>query len=126
MTRILHIQKVTGICGSENHLLTLLPRLDRPKYEVTFLILVEPDKPMDDYIELMEKAGVKTMRMIIRRDIDPFLLFRLWRFIRHGRFDIVHTHLIHGDLYGTLAAKLAGIKKISSTKHNDDAFRHRH
>jgi len=35
----------------------------------------------------------------------------------------VHTHLLHGDLYGIAAARCAGIKTIISSKHNDDAFR---
>jgi len=33
MTRILHVQKVGGVAGSENHLLTLLPRLRPCGYE---------------------------------------------------------------------------------------------
>jgi len=36
---ILHIQKVTGIAGSENHLLTLLPGLQEYGYEPTMLVL---------------------------------------------------------------------------------------
>jgi glycosyltransferase involved in cell wall biosynthesis len=31
---------------------------------------------------------------------------------------MVHTHLIHGALYGNLAAKMAGVDKIICTKHD--------
>ena len=123
MKRILHIQKVTGIAGSENHLLTLLPRLDRHKFNVTFLILTEPDKPLKEYFVLLREKGIKTHQMLVRRDIDPFCLLTIYRFLKKESFDLVHTHLIHADLYGTLAAKLAGIPHIVSTKHNDNAFR---
>jgi glycosyltransferase involved in cell wall biosynthesis len=34
----------------------------------------------------------------------------------------VHTHLVHADVYGGAAAKLAGARLVS-TKHNDDPFR---
>ncbi len=34
----------------------------------------------------------------------------------------MHTHLVHADLYGGLAAKLRGTTLVS-TKHNDDPFR---
>ena len=39
--------------------------------------------------------------------------------------DIVHTHLIHADLYGYLAAKTAGVRRVISSRHNDDQFRYR-
>jgi glycosyltransferase involved in cell wall biosynthesis len=61
----------------------------------------------------------------IRADLDPLLLWRLVRFLRAKKPDIVHTHLIHGDLYGTLAARLADVPSVVSTKHNDNAFRRR-
>jgi len=122
--KILHVSKATGIAGSENHLLSLLPRLDRSKYEVTFMILIEQDKPLDDYFHMFEQKGIKTKRLIIRRDVDPKCLWEMYLFIRRNRFDIVHTHLVHADLYGTLAAKLAGVKCIVSTKHNDNNFRY--
>jgi glycosyltransferase involved in cell wall biosynthesis len=36
------------------------------------------------------------------------------------RPDVVHTHLVHGDVYGALGA---GGVPVVSTKHNDDPFR---
>jgi glycosyltransferase involved in cell wall biosynthesis len=122
--KILHLSKATGIAGSENHLLSLLPRLDRSRYEITFMILTEPDKPLNDYFQMLEENGVKTKRLIIRRDIDPLCLWEIYQFIRRNRFDIVHTHLIHADLYGTLAAKIAGVKYTISTKHGYNEFRY--
>jgi glycosyltransferase involved in cell wall biosynthesis len=38
------------------------------------------------------------------------------------RADVVHTHLVHADLYGGVAAKLRGARLVS-TKHNDDPFK---
>src|SRR5262249_26615548 len=34
------------------------------------------------------------------------------------RADLVHTHLVHADVYGAL-----GARRLVSTKHNDDPFR---
>jgi glycosyltransferase involved in cell wall biosynthesis len=122
--KILHISKVTGITGTETHLLSLLPRLDRSRYEVTFMILTEPDKPVDDYFQMFKEKEIKTKRLIIRRDVDPKCLWNMYLFIRRNSFDIVHTHLIHADLYGNLAAKLAGVRYVISTKHGYDEFRY--
>jgi glycosyltransferase involved in cell wall biosynthesis len=35
----------------------------------------------------------------------------------------VHTHLFHADIYGTLAARLAGIRRLVSTKHGFNPWR---
>jgi glycosyltransferase involved in cell wall biosynthesis len=59
------------------------------------------------------------MRLRAPRDLDPLLLGRL---LGPLRADVVHTHLVHADLYGGLAAKLRGTTLVS-TKHNDDPFR---
>lgn len=117
MRKILHIQKVLGIYGSERHLLSLLPRLDPSRFEITFLVLEDPRTPVDDYLDLFNGSGVRVDKMPIRSDADPRLLFRLRNYILDGGFDMVHTHLIHGELYGTLAARLAGTGKIISSKH---------
>jgi glycosyltransferase involved in cell wall biosynthesis len=119
--RILHIQKVAGIAGSENHLLTLLPALRDYGYEPTMLALADPADRPDLFIERMQAAGIATSLMRIRGDLDLLLLPRLVRFIRRGKYSIVHTHLLHADLYGRFAARLARTKVIS-TYHCDDPF----
>ena len=121
--RICHIFKITGVSGSENHLLTLASHLDRSRYRLTFCLLVERGPDLSDYVAALEAAGVEVVRFPIHADLAPLLLWQLVRFLRARRPDIVHTHLIHGDLYGTLAAWLAGVPVVVSTKHNDDAFR---
>lgn len=121
--RICHITKATGVAGSEKHLLMLLRGLDRAKYQVKLVLLVERDKPLDDYVLRFEEVGVQVKRVLIGGDIDPLLVWRLYRLLREGKYDLIHSHLIHADLYGTLAAKLAGVPIIVSTKHNENVFR---
>jgi glycosyltransferase involved in cell wall biosynthesis len=41
--------------------------------------------------------------------------------VRTERPDLVHTHLVHADVYGGAAARLLGIPSIS-TRHNDDRY----
>jgi glycosyltransferase involved in cell wall biosynthesis len=120
--RILHISKVTGISGSENHLRLLLSNLNKDKYLLGFAVLTDTRSPVNDYIDTLQVAGVDVTSFPIRFDIDPYCLWKLFRLIRRGSFDLVHTHLIHGDLYGTVAAKLAGVKRVISTKHGYDDY----
>src|SRR5262249_8457370 len=74
---------------------------------------------------VLRDRGIRTEATVIRRDVDPICLIDVYRRIRRQAVDLVHTHLIHADLYGGLAARLAGVRPIVSTRHNDDSFRRR-
>jgi glycosyltransferase involved in cell wall biosynthesis len=121
--KICHISKVTGISGSEKHLLILLGSLVARGYDTTCLVLEEAARPVGYYADQLAAKGVQTARIRINGDLDPWLIIRLYRQFRRGDYDLVHTHLIHADLYGSVAAKLAGVPAIVSTRHNEDRFR---
>lgn len=121
--RVIHLSKMTAAAGSEGHLLTLLPGLRARGVDARLWILVEPDKPVDDIVRRAESLGVPVERVIIRRDFDPGLWRGLARRFRAARPEIVHTHLLHADLYGIPAARRAGVPCIVTSRHNDDRFR---
>ncbi|MEO0132934.1 MAG: glycosyltransferase family 4 protein [candidate division WOR-3 bacterium] len=121
--KILHIQKVAGIAGSENHLLTLLPQLKEYGYDATMLVLADSEDRPESFIEQMRAAGIPTDRISMGADIDPFLVSQITRYLRQNYFKLIHTHLFHADIYGTLAARLAGIQPIISTKHGFNPWR---
>ena len=115
--RVVHIHRIRGIGGSERHLLTLLPALAERGVEPLFLGLDDPaSEPEPFYREL----GVDAVRLSCPRDLDPGLARRVRSELRRLRPDVVHTHLVHGDVYGALGA---GRVPLVSTKHNDDRFR---
>ena len=120
---VLHIQKVSGIAGSENHLLTLLPNLATYNYDPIMLVLANSADQVQSFIAHMRARGVQTDYLCMSSDIDPCLVARLARYMRQRHLDIVHTHLFHADIYGTLAARLAGIRRLVSTKHGFNPWR---
>jgi len=114
--KVVHVHRIRGIGGSERHLLTLLPALRERGLDVRFVGLDDPSgAPEPFYAEL----GVPFERLAAPRDLDPALAFRLARALLSLRPDIVHTHLVHADVYGVLAPGT----RIVSTKHNPDPFR---
>lgn len=114
--KVAHVHRMRGIGGSERHLLTLLPALVRRGIDPVFVGLDDPAwNPRDFY----DALTVPCVRIPAPRDVDPLLLARL---VRGLRADVVHTHLVHADVYGGLAARLRGMPVVS-TKHNDDPFR---
>jgi glycosyltransferase involved in cell wall biosynthesis len=44
-------------------------------------------------------------------------LFRMARLIREREIGLVHTHLVHGGIVGRLAARLAGVRRVVTTRH---------
>jgi glycosyltransferase involved in cell wall biosynthesis len=105
-----------GIGGSERHLLTLLPALAQRGLDPVFVGLDDPAWNPSDFYDALT---VPSIRIPAPRDVDPLLLARL---VRGLRAEVVHTHLVHADVYGGLAARLRGMPLVS-TKHNDDPFR---
>jgi glycosyltransferase involved in cell wall biosynthesis len=110
---VLHVHRIGGIGGSERHLLTLLPALAERGVEIRFLGLDDPSRAPDPFYEALT---VPYERLSAPRDVDPALAWRVARAAR--RADLVHTHLVHADVYGAL-----GARRLVSTKHNDDPFR---
>ncbi|NPV68787.1 MAG: glycosyltransferase [Anaerolineae bacterium] len=123
--RVIHICKVTGVAGAENHLLTLLAGLRGQEIDARLLLLVEPGNPVETMVAAATSRGIPAERSVIRADIDPILLIRLVRRLRTLQPDIVHTHLFHADLHGIPAARLAGVPRVVSSRHNDNTFRRR-
>jgi glycosyltransferase involved in cell wall biosynthesis len=105
-----------GIGGSERHLLTLLPALAERGVEPVFVGLDDPAWDPSDFYGALR---VPAVRIPAPRDLDPLLLAKL---VRALDADVVHTHLVHADVYGGLAALLRRTPVVS-TKHNDDPFR---
>ena len=77
----------------------------------------------DDYVSQLAARDVPAERFVIRGDADPALFVRLARRLRTLRPDIAHTHLIHADLHGIPAARLARVPVVITSRHNDNAFR---
>ena len=121
--RVVHIIKVTRISGAERHLLLLLAGLIERGIDARLVILVERDQPMADMLSEARLLDIPITRLVIRRDYDLALLWKLRAALREQKPDLVHTHLVHADLFGFFAAKAAGIRRVLSSRHNDDQFR---
>ncbi|HLF68593.1 MAG TPA: glycosyltransferase family 4 protein [Gaiellaceae bacterium] len=120
--KVLHLHRIAGIGGSERHLLELLPALRARGIDARFLGLDHVRAAPEPFYEALAERGVPFERTPCPRDFDPLLARRARRAVRAARPEIVHTHLVHADVYGALAA--TGTRAVLiSTKHNDDPFR---
>ncbi len=119
--RVLHLHKIAGISGSERHLLTLLPALRERGIDARFLGL---DVPQSDaarfYVEL-SAVGVPFDRVRCTADVNPRMAASVVSAVRRSRPDLLHTHLVHADVYGSIASHLTRVPFVSS-RHNDDRY----
>jgi glycosyltransferase involved in cell wall biosynthesis len=122
---VLHVGKVSGISGSEAHLLTLLPDLRRRGWDVRFCLLHGREPGATEFAALLGQAGVPVEMLRLRRDVDPVAFLRLVRLVRATGPAVLHTHLVHADAYGLPAGRLARVPVLASTKHGFNSFRER-
>lgn len=65
-----------------------------------------------------KETGIEVSVFEKRGKVGLGVIWKLWRFLRHEKPDIVHTHLFGGDTWGRIAAILARVPVIVSTEHN--------
>jgi glycosyltransferase involved in cell wall biosynthesis len=123
--RVVHLMKSTGVAGAERHLLALLPGLRARGVDAQLMVLAERRGGADALIAAARRLGVPVRGVRIFADCDPSLVWRLRGLLRELRPAIAHTHLVHADIHGIPAARLAGVPVVVTTRHNDDAFRRR-
>lgn len=119
--RVLHVHKVRGISGSEGHLLALLPALRASGVDARFLGLDVTGSDAPRFYERLDELGVPHRQVRCGWDVSPRMTRDLIGAVRAERPDLLHTHLVHADVYGAIAAKAARAPYVS-TRHNDDRY----
>lgn len=115
--KVLHMIDGLQVGGAEVLLRDMLPRLPRERFGASVCY----GTPGPIAAEL-QAAGVPMRRIARRGWADPRWTWGLWQAARRARPDVVHTHLVKSDLFGRLAARLAGVPLVVTTLHNTDAW----
>lgn len=104
--------------GTERHLSYLVSSLDHTRFKCHVVIFnYQPNA-------LVEKAraqGIEIVHLPVARYYTPNALvqgIKLLRFIRARRIDVVQTFHYKSDIYGAVIARMAGVKRIVSSKRD--------
>ena len=121
--RVLHVITRMIVGGAqENTLFTAALQTKNPRYEVTLLTGID-DGPEGDLHDTARAQGVNLeIEPLLVRPIRPITdlraFLRLRRYMRDGKFDIVHTHSSKAGILGRMAARSAGVPIIVHTLHS--------
>lgn len=120
--KVLHI--ITRLIkggAQENTLLTVL-NLDKARYQTA--LVSGPSIGSEGEIETKARRLGANLTIIpeLVREISPTAdlkaLWKLYRFIKKGKYDVVHTHSSKAGVVGRLAARLAGVSVIIHSPHS--------
>jgi glycosyltransferase involved in cell wall biosynthesis len=109
--KVLHV--ITGLDagGAE---LQLAMILRRSRHESDVVTLYNPG-PVADKIRAQ---GTSVRNIGMKSNTELAALLRLYKIIKDGQYDVVHTHLYRAQIYARPAARLAGTPVVLTTEHS--------
>ncbi|MBI4093737.1 glycosyltransferase family 4 protein [Candidatus Kaiserbacteria bacterium] len=110
--RILFVVPRFSVGGAEKLLVHFLTALDREKYEPVLVTIFDEQKD-----SLANQVHIDRC-FYFRSTWDIGAFFRLYTFVRKGKFNVVVTHLFSANLLARAAAILARTPAIVSYEHN--------
>ena len=115
MPRILHAIDTTGPGGAETMFVSLAEHFSRPPYQ-SIAMIRGPGWVKDQ----LDARGILVVVEESRGSLNFSYLRRFIRHLKEHEIDLIHAHLPGANLYGAMAARIAGIPAISTWHGNVD------
>src|SRR5690554_6083622 len=113
--RVLYTVNRMDVGGSQTHLVQVLRLLDRRRFDPMLCCLTGKGA----LLETARETGAIVVSAGLRGLKSPAALgavLRLARFMRRERIDVVHNYLLRANVVGTIAARLAGVPVVLTSK----------
>lgn len=128
--RVLHPITRLIVGGAQENTMYTAFLLDKSRYKVEILSGPQTGSEGSLIGEIRARGIHLTIFPHMLRQINPYndllCLFKLARYIRQGKYSIVHTHSSKAGILGRLAAKLASVHIIVHTVHGWSFHEHMH
>ncbi|MBS4055036.1 MAG: glycosyltransferase [Thermaerobacter sp.] len=111
--KVVHINGGGETGGGKSHLVTLLPHLRAAGCDASLIVFTHGLLEQE-----AQAVGVPTTCLGVSRMMSYKLFQRLHQLLKAEKPDLVHTHGGRANLYGRLAARLAGIQCVVTTVHS--------
>jgi glycosyltransferase involved in cell wall biosynthesis len=112
---IVHVITDLSTGGSQNALASLLTRLDRGRFDPAAVCLKNGDTPI---AARLRAAGIPVIDLNMSGAARAPRVWRLWSLLDEMRPSIVHAWLFHAVTAARIAARLAGVPAVISSRRN--------
>lgn len=109
--KILHV--ITGLAaGGAEYQLRML--LQHSRHDCDVVTLYNPGV----VAEMITADGRSVRDLGMRKNTELSAVLRLRAIMRRERYDVVHVHLYRSQIYGRIAARLAGVPVVVNSEHS--------
>lgn len=103
-----------GLHGAEMWILALAKNLDRNKINCQLAVTRESEDQNIEVWHRFKRLGLDAHQISLHSRFDPLAVTALCKLIRREKIDVIHTHGYKSDILGLIAARITGIKAVST------------
>jgi len=123
MVKILFVHQNLEVGGAEKLRYSMLKHLNRAKYAADICCLGVKGQLGSQ----IEDLGYTVHSFCARINLcNPVLLYKLYRLIRKGKYDVVQSALFYANYYSRIAAFIAGVKVVLAEEHGIYQWKSKH
>lgn len=119
MIRVAHLIGTLQVGGAENQVVQLASHLPSGRFEVHVIDVTQREGGFRSALP----AHVNYWGMRYRRRTAPMGWWRLYRYLRDNRIDVLQCHMYHASLPGVIIGRLAGVRAILTTEHGKNLWK---
>lgn len=115
MINILHVITNLDVGGAENLILAMVKNMDRTRYNASICCISHAGVLAAEF----EKMGVRVLSLGLmkKKGWDGKIITAIEDVIKNEHIDVLHTHLYHANLFGSLAAKHCKTPSVMSIQN---------
>ena len=111
---VLQLIAPTHFGGAERVVLGLTESLNKDQFQVVVGAFVNIHFRQNEFVERLEKTGIRHEIFWLKRTVDLENIFRLVGFIKREGIHLIHSHGYRSDIIGLAAAKMKGLPIVST------------
>lgn len=118
--KVLTVQNIEGVAGSEKYFLALLPELIKNEVQCAVYCVYKKSnlKKAQVFFDMLDDANIPYFLHEVNSYGSLTIPRKIAKTYRKENFDIIHTHLIYADFWGAMIKRLFLKRaKVISTKH---------
>jgi len=115
MSKIVFLTTGFDYAGAEAQVVELAAGLKRKGWEPLIVSMIQPT----GFIEELRELGIELLCLNMNKGLSGIMaIWRLRQILRRFRPDVVHSHLVHANLFARIARLFVRMPVLISTAHN--------